>query len=222
VPSILYFGGDDANQILAAGSGVHDTLGYFGAGGFGFSVPINTFQSTSFSTDSNGASLSGQVPNLTFASTTGAFVAGETSARPLSAAGSGSIQMSESTLHIQFDSTDIGPTQVQNIVFRATDQGNISANPSGVDVFAFELKGNSSGASLPAQYNTEGDSSWTQIKGSGNKLGLDNQLWPSGIHNFYVGTSARPTSLGAKKFSKFFALEFLSLPMAISFLTLLF
>ena len=209
MPSFKFLGGDDANEILPTGSGAFDTLLYAGAGGFGFSVALNTFQDNCFSTNADGTALSGQVPNLKFASATGAFVAGETSATPLSAAGSGSIQMSEATLHIQFDATDLGSAQIQNIRFRATDRSSINLDPSGVDCFAFELKGNASGASLPAQYNTEGDSVWTQIKGSGNVLTIDDQLFPSGIHNMYVGLSARPTILGARAFSHFCELEHL-------------
>ncbi len=209
MPSISFFGGDDVNQVLPAGSGEFDTLGFFGPGGFGFSVQVASFQDNSFVTNDDGSSASGQVPNLKFASTTGAFVAGETSATILSAPASGSIQMAESTLHLVFDSTDIGATQTQNASFRAFDGSNINNAPSGVTIQAFELKGDPSGLSLPADFNTDGDSSWTNIFGSGSVLSVDDQLFPSGVHDYYIGISGRPNSIGQKQFGYYFELEFL-------------
>jgi hypothetical protein len=177
-----------------------------GLGGYGFSVQVGSYQDNSYSSNSTGTSQSGQVPNLKFASPTGAFVANESVATILS--GSGSIQMAEATLHVQFNSTDIGNTQLQNTSFRVFDGTSINNNPSGVTIQAFELRSNPSGNSIPAGFNVNGDTSWSEIFGSGSVLDIEDQLWPSGIHNFYIGVSGKPNSIGSKLYAYFFETEY--------------
>ncbi len=223
MPTITFRSGDEVNIILPAGSGIFDTFGYYGSGGFGFSVKVGEYQDNSFVTNENGTAVSGALPNLKFSSSSGAFVANESSATSLKAAGSGAIQLAEAPLEIELDSSDIGPTSWQNMEFRAADPASINLDPSGVTVQAFELKSDPSGNSNKTGFNTDGDSTWTDIHGSGVKLSIDDQLWPSGTHKIWIGLSAKPNSIGAKKFIKYFAGEFLILPIlvALSFLTII-
>ena len=197
MPTINFSGGDDVNSIVPLGSGTFDTLAFMGAGGYGFSVVVGSYQDNSYSSNSDGTEASGAVPNLKYASATGAYVGTEETASPLSGA-SGSIQCGESTLHIQFDSSDIGNTEVQNVFFRAYQTPNINSAPSGCTVRAFELKGDASGASESSDWNEFGDSTWTTLSGSGSMLQLGDQAWPSDQKDFYIGLTASPDSIGAK------------------------
>ncbi len=193
---ITWFGGDGANEILPAESGANDTLGFFGAG-FGFSIRVGEFNNTCFSTNDNGTTNFGQVPNLRFANTSGAFVASETVASELL-----EVDNTEATLRIRM-TTDSNVT-TQNGAFRAFDRVSIDNNPSGVTISAIEIN-------KPSPIvRGSGDTFWTTIAGSGATLTFDNQLFASGAHEWYVGVTVTPTSIGEKtNLGFYFETEFL-------------
>lgn len=194
--SIQWRGGDGANQILPANSGDNDTLGFFGAG-FGFSIRVGDYNNTSYVTNDNGTTNYGQVPNLRWANVSGAYVASELVATELL-----EVDNTEATLKVTL--TTDSSVQTQNTRFRAFDRVNINNNPSGVTVQAAEIN-----KPQPAIRGT-GDVFWTQIYGSGSTLALDNQLLASGTHNWYIGVSATPTSIGQKtNFGFYFESEFI-------------
>lgn len=199
--NISWFGSDGVNEILPAGSGEFDTLGFFGDGGFGFSVPVGDFQSNSFSCNDDGTAQSGQVPNLKFAAAGSGFVAAESSPTALSG-----VQLGEGTLLVRF--TNDVAVKAQNVAFRAFDGSSISNDPSGVTIQAFEMLGQPSGSGQgPSDFNTLGDTSWTEVKGT-TTLSMADQLFDGTTHDFYLGVSGRPDSIGAKTFGYFFELEF--------------
>ena len=198
--TIAWFGADGTNEILPAGSGEFDTLGMFGAG-FGFSVAVGSYQTTSFSCNDDGTAQSGQVPNLKFTSSGSGLVANESSDTALSG-----VQLGEATLLVRF--THGSAVKVQNPSFRSFDGSSIANDPSGVTVQSFELLGQPSGSGQgPSDFNTLGDTAWTDTHGS-TTLSLDDQLFNGTTHDFYVGVSARPDSIGAKTYGYFFELEF--------------
>ena len=192
--SITWYGGDGANQILPAESGNNDTLGYFGAA-FGFSIKVGEYNNTCYVTTDNGSTNYGQVPNLKYANTSGAYVASELVATELL-----EVDNSEATLRIRL-TTDTN-VQTQNTSFRAFDRTNINNNPSGVLVYAAEIKKPS------PTVRGSGDTYWTLIQGSGSTLSLEDQTTPSGTHTWYVALTATPTTIGAKTFAHYFETEF--------------
>jgi len=192
--TIDWFGGDAANEIVPAESGVNDTLGFFGAN-FGFSIRVGEWNNTSFVTNDIGTTNNGQVPNLRFANTSGAFVASELTATELL-----EIDNSEATLRIRL-ATD-SSVGTQNSAFRAFDRVNINNNPSGVTINAAEII-------KPDPVRGSGDVIWTTIAGTG-ALSFDDQVAASSVHVWYVGVTASPQSIGEKTdLGFYFETEFL-------------
>jgi hypothetical protein len=194
--TLSWAGGDGANAIVAAESGNNDTLGFFGAN-FGYSIRVGEFNQTCFATDDNGTTNFGQVPNLKYANATGAYVASELTATELL-----EVNQDEATLRIRLvNSTAV---QTRNTSFRAFDRANINNNPSGVTIYSAEILKASVGV------RGSGDSAWTQIYGSGSTLSMDNHLYGSGTHSWYLGLTATPTSIGQKtQIGFYFETEFL-------------
>lgn len=182
--TITWHGGDGANQILPAESGDNDTLGFFGAG-FGFSIRVGEFNNTSYVTNDNGTTNYGQTPNLRWANVSGAYVASETVATELL-----EVDNTEATLRIRL--TTDSNVQTQNTSFRAFDRVSINNDPSGVTVYAAEINKPS------PSVRGSGDTNWTAIAGSGATLSMDDQLYASGVHDYYVGLSVTPDSIGEK------------------------
>lgn len=193
--TIDWYGGDGVNQILPAESGANDTLGFFGAN-FGFSIKVGEYNNTSYVTTDNGSTNHGQVPNLKYANTSGAYVASELTATELL-----EIDNSEATLRIRLE-TD-SAVQTQNTSFRAFDRSNINNNPSGVSCYAAEIKKQST------LVRGSGDTYWTQIYGSGSTLTLEDHSDAATNHSWWVGLTASPNSIGAKTFGFYFETEFI-------------
>lgn len=192
--TISWAGGDGANAILPANSGDNDTLGSFGAG-FGFSIRVGEYNNTNYVTNDNGTTNYGQCPNLRYANVSGAYVASETVATELL-----QVDNSESTLRIRLN-TDTS-VATQNAAFRAFDRSNINNNPSGVVVYAAEIN-------KPGALRGSGDSHWLQVYGSGSTLSLDNQAFVTGVHDWYIGVTVSPTSIGQKtNLAYYFETEF--------------
>lgn len=194
--TLTWRGGDGANQIVPAESGANDTLGFFGAN-FGYSIQVGQYNQTSFVTTDNGSANHGQVPNLKYANTSGAYVASELTATELK-----EINNDEATLQI----TLVNDTAVQtrNTAFRAFDRTSINNNPSGCVIYACEINKPS------LSVRGSGDTSWQQIYGSGSILSLDDHAYGSGTHRWYIGVTGTPTSIGQKtQIGYYFETEFL-------------
>lgn len=192
--TISWAGGDGVNAILPAESGVNDTLGFFGAA-FGFSIQVGQFNNTCYVTTDNGSANHGQVPNLKYLNATGCYVASELVGTELREVDNG-----EATLRIRLN-TDTN-VATQNTSLRVFDRTSINNNPSGVAVYAAEI--------IKPQPTVRGvgDSSWTQIYGSGSTLSLADQSTPSGVHTWYIAMTASPTTIGSKLFAIYMETEF--------------
>lgn len=182
--TIEWYGGDGANQIVPAESGSNDTLGFFGAG-FGFSIRVGEFNNSTFVTNDNGTVNHGQVPNLRYANPSGAYVASELVPTELL-----EVDDDEATLKIILTTDSI--VQTQNTTFRAFDRNNVDNEPSGVSVYAAEILKDD------PMMRGSGDASWIQIGGSGSVLSLENHSYASGVHEWYIGLTVTPTSIGEK------------------------
>jgi hypothetical protein len=184
--TITWYGGDGANQILPANSGDNDTLGFFGSN-FGFSIRVGEYNNTNYVTNDNGTTNYGQCPNLRYYNTSGAYVSSELTPTELL-----NVDQTEATLRIRL--TTDSAVRTQNTSFRAFDRISINNNPSGVTVYAAEIRKHS------VSIRGSGDTNWTQIYGSGSTLSLDSRILEtaSTTQNFYVGLTVSPTSIGEK------------------------
>lgn len=183
--TIQWFGGTGSPEILPAASGGLNTLGFFGSA-FGFSIRVGEYNNTSTRTTSNGTTDGGALPNLRFANASGAFVAGELTATELR-----EVDNTEATLNILL--TTDSAIKTQNSSFRAFDRIDINSNPSGVTIRAAEIRKDQT------LVRGSGDTNWTAIAGSGDVLSLaDQDTDDFTTHNWYIGITATPTSIGEK------------------------
>lgn len=183
-------------EVLPAASGGFNTIGFYGPG-FGLSVRVGEYNETTFRTTEDGSTDGSALPNLRYANTSGAYVASEIVATELT-----SVENSEATLRIRL--TTDSAVSTQNAKFRTFDKTSINSAPSGVTVYAAEII-KPSGA-VPGS----GDTNWTEIYGSGSVLSLDDQATAATEHNFYIGLTCTPDSIGEKtNFAFYFECEFL-------------
>lgn len=194
--TLRWFAGDGSPEINPAASGGLNTVGFFG-GSFGLSIRVGEYNETTYRTNENGTTDGGALPNLKFANISGAFVASEITATELL-----EIDNDESTIKVQLDTDSAVGTQ--NTKFRAYDKNSIDNNPSGVTVRAAEIRKDQTSV------RGSGDTNWTNIKGSGTVLSLDNQPTTATQHEWFIGLTASPNSIGEKtNFAFYFETEFL-------------
>jgi len=194
--TLRFYAGDGSPEINVAASGGFNTVGFYGAG-FGLSIRVGEYNEATYRTIEAGTSDGGALPNLQFANTSGAFVASEIGATELL-----EVDNDESTLRVTL--TTDSAVGTQNTKFRAYDKSDIDANPSGVTVYAAEIRKDNT------LTRGSGDTNWTSIAGSGSVLSLDNQADPDTTHNWWIGLTASPNSIGEKtNFAFYFECEFL-------------
>ena len=183
-------------EIAPAASGGFNTLGFYGPG-FGLSVRVGEFNETTFRTTEDGQSDGGAFPNLRFANSSGTFVGAEIVATELL-----EVNNNEATLLIRLNTDSAVATQ--NTKFRAFDKTSIDSAPSGVTVRAAEIM------KEDVSVRGSGDQDWTVIQGSTDVLSFDNQPDAATEHNWRVGITATPDSIGEKtNFAFYFETEFL-------------
>ena len=190
--TVRWFGGAGSPEIAPAASGGFNTVGFFGAS-FGFSIRVGEYNTTTFRTNANGTANGSQLPNIKFANTSGAFVGASLIAEELL-----EIENTLATLNVRLNTDNA-------IKFRAFDRVNINNNPSGVVIFAAEVRKDQ------ASVRGSGDQFWQQIFGSGSVLDLFDQTTENNTqHDWYVALTATPTSIGEKTdIGFYFETEFL-------------
>lgn len=195
--TIQWFGGAGSPEIQPAASGGLNTVGFFGAS-FGFSIRVSEFNNTTFRTNANGTTDGAQLPNLRFANISGTFVGPDIVAKELL-----DVEQSETTLKITL--TTDNPIKTQNTNFRAFDRISINNDPSGVTIRAAEMRKSS------PTVRGSGNINWLVVAGSGSVLGMfDQTTAASTTHDWYVGLTASPNSIGEKTdIGFYFETEFL-------------
>jgi hypothetical protein len=184
-----------AQEILPAASGGLNTIGFYGPA-FGLSVRVGEYNETTYRTTEDGQTNGSALPNLRYANVSGAFVGPSIVASELL-----QVNNNESTVRVRL--TTDSSVGTQNTNFRSFDKSSINNAPSGVTVQAAEIIKDGAGAG-------SGDQFWMQIQGSGAVLSLDDQATPATEHNWYIGLSCLPTSIGEKtNFAFYFETEFL-------------
>jgi hypothetical protein len=203
--TIQFYAGENNSINNLAGSG----LGFYGDGGFGYSVAMGSYNGRTFITDSTGTSQGPEVDNCKWQSTSGVIV-GQT--------GSGihllSLPNYLSTLNIRFSHTT--NVKTQNAKIYGYDRVNKNNNPSGVTLYGAEIIHPNTVQSMTGS----GDNAWIQLAGSGSTIGLVSSPGTSGLspngpntsdsqHDWYLALTATPTSVGAKEFALWIELEYL-------------
>lgn len=204
--AVNFYAGENFGISNLSGSG----LGFFGAGGFGNSVQVGSFQDSTFITDGNGVNEGPQCDNIKWA-------------HPNSGTSNGAgpydlthIPNYLATLKVQF--TNDTAVKTQNAEFRIYDRSNINNHASGVTTYCCELIHPTPTVSAGGS----GDASWVgPMWGSGVTLDLvaspgESGLSPSGPgttdtkHDWYVGITASPDSIGSKSsYGGYFSVEFI-------------
>lgn len=187
-------------------------LGFYGAG-FGQSVNVGEYQTTTFITNSAGTAQGPQVNNIQWVNSMSGKVGSSTSGILLKA-----IPNYLATLKVEF--THSTAVQVQNAKFRSYDRVSIDNDASGVTVKAAELIH----PDIVQNNNGSGQATWSTINGSGSILTLCNSpgvsgLWAGGggssssrpdtIHHWHLALSCSPDSIGSKLYAGYVSLEYL-------------
>ena len=182
-----------SNNIAIGGSGI----GFFGSAGFGSSVAVGEYQSSTYITNGNGTVQGAEINNVKYVHPS----SGLSGASTLTLR---NIPNYKATLNVRFTSTT--PVKTQNVQVRIYDRSNINNSPSGVTTKVAEII-------HPSTSETgllgSGSSTWSTLAGSGTILSLANSpgssgLSPSGVntvdtrHDWYLALSASPDSIGSK------------------------
>lgn len=112
----------------SAGSG----LGFFG-GGFGISVPVNSYQDSTYVTNANGTASGIKCSNVKYSTDSSAYVQGEGVDTGLSG-----IPNIAAPLNIRFQHSE--GVRVQNCRLRIFDRQDISKHASGVVTQVYEIR----------------------------------------------------------------------------------
>ena len=210
---VSFIAGDGATEEDLVGSG----LGFFGAGGFGFSVQVGDFQDRTFITNGAGSIQGNEVDNNKFLNTGNFTGGGGTSG--VTVLGSGllltQLQNELAVLNIRF--TNDTAVTTQNGIVYIFDRTNKNNDPSGVTCQVAEII-------HLAPNNADvgsGDTIWTDAAGSGATVAIADSPGVSGTsplgpntsetrHDWFIALTASPDSIGSKTlFGLFVELEFL-------------
>lgn len=206
--TLSFLAGENFEINYLSGSG----LGFYGSDGFGASVPVGEYQGRTFITNGAGTSHGSEADNIAFLNS-GSGVIGQ--------AGSGIglqyIPNYQATLQIRF--THDTPVQCTSAKLYGYDRTSINNEPSGVTLKAFEIIRPQNDQAAPAG---SGDDTWTTLEGTGSYLDLcpspgvsglyagngSNSTWADTTHDWFVGLSASPDSIGSKTFGGYFSCEY--------------
>ena len=194
-----------SNNIAIGGSGI----GFFGSAGFGSSVAVGEYQSSTYITNENGTLQGAEINNVKYVHPSSGLSGASTLALR-------NIPNYKATLNVRFTSTTAVKTQ--NAQIRVYDRSNINNDASGVTTKVAEIiHPSTSEVGLLGSGNT----AWSTLNGSGVTLNLASSpgssgLSPSGIntvdtrHDWYLALSASPDSIGSKtQYGLWIQLEYL-------------
>ena len=195
-----------SNNIAIGASGI----GFFGSAGFGSSVAVGEYQSSTYITNSNGTIQGAEINNVKYIHPNSGLTGASTS--PINIR---NIPNYKSTLNVRFTSTSVVKTQ--NAQARIYDRSNINNNASGVTTRVAEIIHPSTSEAVTGS----GSTAWSTLNGSGVTLNLaaspgTSGLSPSGSntqdtrHDWYLAISASPDSIGSKtQYGLWIQLEYL-------------
>lgn len=202
--------GENTNINNLSGSG----LGFYG-GSFGASIAVGAFNQTTFITNSNGTALGPQADNIKWAHAQSGIVNSSSSPIQLTA-----IPNYQATLKINFNHATA--VQVQNVYLKIYDRTNTASGAIGVDTYTCEIIH----PDTTQTNNGSGDTNWTYHPASPSgsvTLTLANSPGISGLyagsgnstrtdtnHDWFIGITATPNSIGSKtQYGLYCQLEYL-------------
>jgi len=185
-----------------------EALGFFGPDGFGDPLSLNEFNGRTFVTTTTGVTEYEECDNCKRISSSGVIL-GQTGD------GINLINLPNYLATVNLRFTHPQSVLVQNASLIAFDGSDITNAPTGLNVYGAEIIHTSR---LQTATGT-GDSTWTQLEGSGQALGLIDSPGTSGIsplgpattdtrHDWYVALSVSPTTPSSKTFSFYCELEY--------------
>ena len=198
--------------LIPTGSG----LGCYGDAGFGSSVTVGAYQGSTFITNSTGTTQGAQGTNIKYHNAGSGL---------LSVSGTGigidAIPYNAASLQIRFDHTS--QVQAQNAELRVYDRTNINNVPVGGTTQATEIVHPWTSQSPATPGSGVNDGKWYSIGGSGSVLSLSPSPGPTGVfvgngtstysstvHDWYIGLTASPDSIGSKtSYGLYVSLEYL-------------
>ncbi len=206
---LRFYAGEDFSIDDLSGSG----LGFYGDGGFAFTVSVSSWQGRTFITNSNCTTQGAEVDNIKYLNL-GSGIIGQTG----SGVGLTVIPNYLATLNIRF--THSSAVQVQNPEVRIYDRSNVNNPASGVTCAVAEIIH----PSITQTNNGSGDTTWSFLTGSSVTLSLAPSPGVSGhyagngsnstradtVHDWFLAISASPDSIGSKtQFGLYMSLEYL-------------
>lgn len=205
--AIDFFNGPGTTGLTTSG------VGFYGAT-FGASVQVSSYQDTTFITNSNGTVNAGQLTNDKYPGNTSGIVINGGTEVQLS-----TVPVVSGTLNVRFTFDTVVKTQ--NEYFRIFDRVSANSPASGVTCQVAQLVNGGSGVNQTTGVAEASHNGWSALAGSGTVMHLltspgSGGLSPSGVdttsvrHDWYVGISATPTSIGSKtSFGAYCELEYL-------------
>lgn len=205
---LKFYGGNGSSwvDIDTGGSGI----GFFGAAGFGTSVAVGAWQENTYITNGDGSVQGPEITNIQWVHANSGSIDG---GAPIALSGIPNSQ----GINIRF--TYDSAVRVQNAKLYVYDRNNINRNASGVTTKIAEFIHPALVAGTPWG---SGSTLWQTVNGSGSVFTMINVspgisgLAPQGAtttavrHDWYVGITASPDSIGAKTaYGLFFSLEYL-------------
>lgn len=185
-------------------------VGFFGAGGpqgVPFAIIVANYQDASFITNTSGTNLgqapwgvpaSGELNNFKYETSSTANVSGVAGVALID------IPQESGTLLIRFAASGSTEVRTQNTLCRTVVLNSASGVDNVTDIVTnLKIQGFEPGV----------DSSWTQTAGDGaldNRLFMQDRNVAELVHDFWVGLSASPETVGERNdFGFFFIIEFL-------------
>lgn len=184
-------------------------LGFYGAS-FGASVNVGEYQTTTYITNSAGTAQGPQVNNIKYVNSMSGIVGSSSSGILIRA-----IPNYLASLTIKF--THSTAVQVQNAKFRIYDRSNIDNGASGVTTRVCELRH----PDIIQNNNGSGSIFWESLAGSSTIMSLCQSPGLSGVHatgtstvsssehQWSLGISSSPDSIGSKLYAGYVSLEYL-------------
>lgn len=189
--------------------GIGEALGFFGSDGFGNPLSLNEFNGRTFVTNNSGSVAFEECDNCRRISSSGVII-GQTGT------GINLINLPNYLATINLRFTHPQAVLIQNVRLIAFDGTDITNAPTGLNVYGAEIIHTSRLQSATGV----GDSTWTQMQGSGVQLNLVDSPGTSGLsplgpattdtrHDWYCALSVTPTIPGDKTFAWRVDLEYI-------------
>ena len=208
---INFYGGEGGGTFTDLST---SGIGFFGAS-FGTSVQVGQYQDSSYICASDGTSEQAQLTNCKYDTvTSGVIVNGDVAVSP------SAVAINSGTLNIRF--TYDNAVKTHNCELRIFDRTTITNGATGVTTQVVQICNGGSGVSSSGTAEAPAShTGWIAPSGSGVTVALlssagSGGLSPTGVdteddrHDWYVGLSATPLSIGAKEaFGLYVQLEYL-------------